>query len=106
MKACGITPAPVLFLAFARPDLLAEVIKAASQAGPRDVWVAIDGPREGHPDDVELGGQVREVAEDIEWASNLRIKAEPRNLGLGRGVVSGISWALAHTKELIILEDD
>jgi hypothetical protein len=46
------------------------------------------------------------VVESIEWASELRIKAEPVNLGCGPAVSSAISWALDQVPEVIVLEDD
>lgn len=99
-------PAAVLFLAFNRPDLFRRVSGAVGQAGPRPVFVSIDGPRAGRPDDTILCGEVRKLAESLEWATEVHLKAEPQNLGCGRAVSSAISWALSQVEELIIIEDD
>jgi hypothetical protein len=98
--------APVLCLAFNRPDLFAEVIGAIRERGPRELYVSIDGPRAGHSDDVARCDEVREVVKRIDWATEINLKAEEQNLGCGPAVSSAISWALSKTPEIIILEDD
>jgi hypothetical protein len=97
---------PVLCLAFNRPDLLSEVLGAIRAAGPRELFVAVDGPRTGRPDDVELCARAADVARSVDWAPELRLKIEEQNLGCGPAVVSAISWALSRTPEIIVLEDD
>lgn len=97
---------PVLCLAFNRPDLFEQVVGAVGRAGPRELYVSIDGPRPEHREDAELCRQVRKIAEGIDWAPEVHLKAETRNLGLGPAVTSAISWALSRETELIVLEDD
>lgn len=98
--------APVLLLAFNRPDLFCRVIQAMEDSGPREVFVAIDGPREGNLEDQEDCRRVRELAESIRGSSKMHFKIEPKNLGCGEAVRSAIDWALAQVPEIIILEDD
>jgi hypothetical protein len=95
-----------LCLAFNRPDLLAEVLAAVRVAGPRKVFVSIDGPRPDHQRDLELCDRVRELAEGVDWATEVHVKAESRNLGVRAAVESAVSWALEDSKDIIVLEDD
>ena len=67
----SVPAAPVLCVAFNRPDLFEQVIRAIRISRPREVYVAIDGPRTGHRKDVELCRQVRKVAEEIDWAPSV-----------------------------------
>lgn len=97
---------PVLCLAFNRPDLFANAVEAVRAAGPRDLFVSIDGPRPGNSDDERLCAEVRQLAEKLDWQGTVRIKAEEQNLGLGPGVSSAITWALGEHPEVIVLEDD
>ncbi|MGH8461584.1 MAG: hypothetical protein ACRESS_08270 [Stenotrophobium sp.] len=99
-------PAAVLFLTFNRPDLFRKVLHAASRAGPRAVYVSIDGPRATHVNDGILCNEVRKTAEEITWATEVHLKAEQKNLGCGPAVAAAISWALEQAGEVIILEDD
>jgi hypothetical protein len=99
-------PAAVLCLTFNRPDLFERVIAALQNGGSRELFIAIDGPREDRPDDVARCDQVRELAESINWASSINLKVEKHNLGCGPAVSAAISWALSKVPEIIIIEDD
>jgi hypothetical protein len=99
-------PAPVLLLGFNRADLFSEVLMAVRAAAPRELFVSLDGPRAGNTADAERCAEVRGVAEAIDWAPAVHINARDGNLGCGRAVSSGISWALARVERLIVLEDD
>ena len=99
-------PPAVLCLAFNRPDLLARVLGAVREGGPRELFVAIDGPRRDHERDAELCARVQQLAEEVEWATEVNIKAEAGNLGVRRAVESAVTWALERVPEVIVLEDD
>lgn len=100
------SPAAVLFLTFNRPDLFERLTAAVALAGPRKVFVAIDGPRASRPQDAILCEEMRRLAESLTWPTEVQIKAEPQNLGCGPAVVGAIGWALEQVEEVIILEDD
>jgi hypothetical protein len=99
-------PAPVLCLGFNRPDLFARVLAEISRAGPREVFVSVDGPRPGRPDESAQRERVVRIARAIDWAENVHFNVLEANLGCGRAVSSAISWALGQVEELIIFEDD
>jgi hypothetical protein len=100
------TNAPVLCLAFNRPDLFKDLLGAIRKGGGRELFIAIDGPRAGHSGDLALCEQVRALAEGVDWATRVEIKVQERNLGVRDAVESAVSWALGHSSAIIILEDD
>jgi len=99
-------PAAILCLAFNRPRLFERTLDALRAGGPRELFIAIDGPRLDRPTDAPLCREVRELAEGIDWATQVHFKAESRNLGCGPAVTAAISWALSQVPEVIIIEDD
>lgn len=99
-------PAAVLFLTFNRPDLFKRVLEVVKGTARRQIFVAIDGPRDSHPTDAALCRETLRVAQEIDWAEDLHFKVEAKNLGCGLGVSSAISWAFSMAPEIIILEDD
>lgn len=102
----GPQPAAVLFLAFNRPAHFARVLQAVRASGPRKLFISIDGPRHDRPGEGAQVRQVRELAEGIDWATEVHLKAPEKNQGCGPAVSSAISWALSQVPEVIILEDD
>lgn len=99
-------PAAVLCLAFNRPRPFERVLHALREAGPREYFVSIDGPRPDRPNDVVLCAEVRRLAESIDWATQVRLNIQTVNLGCGPAVTAAISWALSHVPEIIVIEDD
>lgn len=97
---------PVLLTAFNRPDTTARVFDTIRSYRPESLFVAIDGPRPGVPDDVKESEAVRRVVSDVDWKCEVRYLVGERNLGCGRAMVTAIDWLFAHVEEAIILEDD
>ena len=101
-----MTLAPVLLLAFNRPDLTAQVlaaIQAADRSAERPLFVALDGPR-GMADEPGCAA-VHSLIAEISWTS-VTMLAQPRNLGCRAGVQAGIDWFFAQVERGIVLEDD
>lgn len=101
-----IPRAPVLLLAFNRPNVFAQVLAALEAAGPRTYFFAVDGPRAHRPDDAERCAEVHRLVDGVHWATRIHRKFETQNLGCGPAVSSAISWVLAQVPEVIIIEDD
>lgn len=99
-------PAPVLCLAFNRPDCFSRTLEALKRAGPREYFIAVDGPRANRPADAVACDEVRRLARSVDWAARLNLKLEERNLGCGPAISAAISWALSRVPEVIIIEDD
>ena len=97
---------PVLFIIFARPELTARVFAAIRAARPARLFIAQDGPRGSHPEDMEKCRRTREIATAIDWPCEVQTCFQERNLGVGRGCAAAIRWFFEHVEEGIILEDD
>ena len=99
----------VLVLAFNRPAITKKVLAAIAEYAPPTLYVAVDGPRPGRPDDELNCGAVRQAVADWEAANpDTRIVRLFRdaNLGCGRGVSTAIGWFFSQEEMGIILEDD
>lgn len=96
----------VLLVGFNRPDTTAQVFEAIRAAAPPKLYVAVDGARDGRPDDVELREQVIAVVSKVDWECEVHTKFEPENLGCRTAVAEAIGWMLDAEGEGIILEDD
>ena len=97
---------PVLLLAFNRPDLFLELINCLRDSAPKNIYVAIDGPREFNSNDPQDVSDTISLIANIDWECNVRVLKQKSNLGCGRAVCSAISWVLEHEEMVIILEDD
>ena len=96
----------VLLIGFNRPDLLAEVIDRVRRVEPPRVYLAVDGPRTGRPDEAERVLACQLLAEAIDWDCEVHTLFRDENLGCGLGVSGAISWFFEHEERGIILEDD
>ena len=98
--------APVLLLAFNRPDTTARVFEALRPVRPSQIFFAVDGPRPEKAADAERVAKVRELASTVDWHSDVRTLFRPRNLGCKNAVSQAISWFFKHVEEGIVMEDD
>lgn len=97
------TLAPIAIFAFNRPDSLKRLLESLSandlySESPK--YVFIDGPRDEN--DVAAVEKVAEIAED----HGLQIFKSPRNQGLARNVIGGITRMLQRYDKVIVIEDD
>lgn len=97
---------PILLLIFNRPDTTQVVFRAIREMRPAALFVAADGPRRDHPEDVEQCNLARNITRDIDWPCEVHQLFHTTNLGCGRGPATAISWFFEHVTEGIILEDD
>jgi hypothetical protein len=97
---------PVLFLVFNRPHTTLEVFRAIRHARPPRLYIAADGPREGHPGERERCEEVRAIATSVDWPCEVRTLFRDRHLGCGIAVSTALDWLFEHEPEGIILEDD
>jgi hypothetical protein len=91
---------------FNRPETTRRVFEEIARVRPRTLLVVADGPRPGHPGDVEACAATRSVTETIDWDCDVRRNYADDNLGCGRRVAPGITWAFEQVPHAIILEDD
>jgi len=104
-----MTDAPVvavLLIAFNRPDLTRRVLERLKLARISRLYVALDGPREGNPNDPARCAAVRRLIEGIDWPCDVKRLFRNENLGCGDAVRSSLDWFFEAETEGIILEDD
>ena len=97
---------PVLLIIFNRPDITRQTLTAIRKVQPKYLFVAADGPRHGHPDDLERCRAAREVINDVDWDCELKTLFRDQNRGCGYGPAEAITWFFEHVEHGIILEDD
>jgi hypothetical protein len=98
--------APVVLLAYRRPEQTRRVFEAIRAAKPRDLFLVMDGPKPSDTDDYERVEQTRAVVEDVDWECNVRRVYASENLGLKVRVSSGLDAVFSDVESAIILEDD
>jgi len=97
---------PILFLAFNRPEVTKRVFASISEARPRRLYVAADGPRQEKQGESEKCDEVRRIATAVDWDCDLRTLFRDENLGCRIAVSTAIDWFFQNEEEGIILEDD
>lgn len=97
--------APVLLIAFNRPDVTERVLEQIKLAKPAKLFVSVDGPR--HEKDKKQIDLVKEVVSKlVNWDCELKTLYHQKNLGCMHAVTQAISWFFEHVEAGIILEDD
>lgn len=82
-------------------------MEAVRAARPQKVFLFSDGPRPGHPDDLELIARTREVMEKaLGEGIEVHRRYNETNQGLFAGVTGALDWFFSQVSEGIILEDD
>ena len=94
---------PALLIAYNRSEHTARVLTSMKDAGIREVFVSLDGPR---PGDEERCAQTRSVVQSVTWAENLHIRDPKENQGPGWGPRNAIDWFFSEVPAGIICEDD
>ena len=97
---------PVAFIFFNRPDTTQRVFEEIRKARPPLLLLVADGPRPGHPSDVEKCAQTRAIVDQVDWDCEIRKNYSEVNFGCRKRVSSGLDWVFSEVEEAIILEDD
>lgn len=97
---------PVALIFFNRADVLKETFNSIKKARPRQLFLIQDGARTEITDDSTGIIRCREIVCDIDWECEIYTNYSDINLGCGRRVFTGISWAFEYVDRLVILEDD
>jgi hypothetical protein len=100
------TEVPILFLVFNRPESTGTVFEAIRSARPKYLYVAADGPREGHAAEAEACGRTREIVSKIDWPCRTVTLFRERNLGCRDAVSQALTWFFERVERGIVLEDD
>ena len=97
---------PVLLIFFTRPDTFKKVFDKVKEVRPAQLFLACDGPREGHPQDEKLINDCKKIAENIDWNCEVYRDYSNKNMGCGLRPQAAITWAFEKVDRLVILEDD
>ncbi|TVZ22994.1 hypothetical protein JM84_1910 [Dokdonia sp. Hel_I_63] len=97
---------PVLLIAFNRPDTTIKVMETLELVRPKKLYVAIDGPRSGRPEERILVEEVIKITKNISWECEAHYLIREYNVGCKNGVSGAISWVLEKEDRVIIIEDD
>ena len=98
--------APVLLIAFNRPNTTREVFESIRKVRPEKLYVAIDGPRHYKQGESDVCEQVIEITKNVNWKCETKYLIREKNLGCKYGVSGAISWALENEESVIVIEDD
>jgi hypothetical protein len=96
----------VTLIVFNRPLLSVASFEQVRRQQPTDLFVIADGPRPGHPTDVERCAEVREIVSSVDWECRARYDFAEVNLGLKQRIVSGLNEVFSQVDRAIVLEDD
>lgn len=98
--------APVLLIAFNRPETTIKAFESIRAVKPTKLYVAVDGPRADKQGEFELCKQVVEITKQVDWECETNYLVRDKNVGCKYGVSGAISWALENEESVIIIEDD
>ena len=97
---------PVMICGFNRPDCLNQVFDRVREAKPSQLFLVLDAPREGRPDDVEKNNACKEIFKNIDWPCEVVRDYAEKNMGCRKRMASGITNVFKSVDRCIILEDD
>ncbi len=101
-----VSDAPVLLIAFNRPDRLERLIDTIRAHRPSCVRIAIDGPRPSVPEDVDAVEATARAAARVDWTSDVVVHQHETNRGITVAIPWAVSWVLREFTQAVIIEDD
>lgn len=104
-----MTYSPIVVFGFNRPDALRNTIASLLQneeAKESDLFVFVDGPREGKVREKKKVREVREYVKSITGFKSLHYTFAENNKGLANSIIGGVSEVINQYGRVIILEDD
>lgn len=99
-------PFPALIIAYSRPDGLQRLLQASYGSGIREIYVAIDGPK--NESVARTQNDIFSVIRNFQRESNLELHVwiRDRNLGAAVSVITAIDWFFHNVRAGFIFEDD
>jgi hypothetical protein len=101
------TLAPIALFVYNRPDHLRKTISALRVnplARNSPLYVFSDGPNGSQ--DIEAVKAVRRFVKSVTGFGEISIRQQPKNLGLARSIISGVTELSVAYGRVIVLEDD
>ena len=105
----SMTYAPIVVFGFNRPNALKNTIASLlrnEEAKDSDLFVFVDGPREGKEGEKEKVEKVREYVKSIKGFKSLHYTFSEKNKGLADSIIGGVSQVINQYGKVIVLEDD
>lgn len=98
---------PIVFCTFNRLECTKKVFERIREIRPTKLYLVSDGARDSVSGEKEKVNGVRKYIEThIDWDCHVYKNFAEKNMGCGKRMSSGISWAFEQEEKLIILEDD
>ena len=104
-----MTYAPIVVFGFNRPNALKNTIASLlrnEEAKQSDLFIFVDGPREGRDGEKEKVDAVRDYVKSITGFKSLHYTFSERNNGLANSIIKGVSKVINKFGRVIVLEDD
>ena len=98
--------APVLLLAYNRPEKLRNLISRVRALQPSVVLISVDGPKNSQPNDADLVLASQEAVQLIDWNAKIETRFRSTNLGLRLAVQDSVDWAISKYGKVVVIEDD
>lgn len=101
--------APIVVFGFNRLDALRNTIASLllnEEAKSSDLFVFVDGPREGKEGEKKKVKDVREYVKSITGFKSLHYTFSEKNKGLADSIIGGVSEVINQYGRVIVLEDD
>lgn len=98
--------APILVLAYNRPEKTRAVLEKLKFLGVRNCFVSVDGSKLNNYEDKIRVENTISVIQELNTQMEISLNILTTNLGCYEGVVSGIDWFFTQVPSGIILEDD
>jgi len=96
----------VAFVIFNRPEATERSFQKIRNARPEHLFVISDAARPHRDGEFERVERSRYITENIDWNCDVHRIYADQNMGCGRRISSGITWAMTLVDRLIVLEDD
>jgi hypothetical protein len=100
------TSPPVLVTMFNRPDHASRVIAEVARVKPKQLFLAVDGPRPDVATDRAGVEGCRALVSRIDWDCEVFTRFRERNLECREGMIDAVSWFFDHVEGGVVLEDD
>ena len=100
---------PIVVFGFNRPNALKNTIASLlrnEEAKDSDLFVFVDGPREGKVGEKEKVEEVREYVKSIKGFKSILYTFSENNKGLADSIIGGVSQVINQYGKVIVLEDD
>jgi len=102
-----MTAAPIALFVYNRPMHTRQTIEALLRnelASDSELYIFCDGPKGAVPEPAMT--ELRRYVHGIRGFRNIHITEQPRNLGLSRSIIAGVTQLCEEYGRVIVLEDD